>query len=65
MVWSVENGRLKKQTIGGRPENRVAMILKMMGDRVDEPILELTAERLVLLDQDGETRYEWRRKKGE
>lgn len=62
MVWSVENGRLKKQTIGGRPENRVAMILKMMGDRVDEPILELTAERLVLLDQDGETRYEWRRK---
>jgi hypothetical protein len=56
---------LKKQTIGGRPENRVAMILKMMGDRVDEPILELTAERLVLLDQDGETRYEWRRKKGE
>lgn len=65
MVWSVENGRLKKQTIGGRPENRVAMILKMMGDRVDEPILELTAERLVLLDQDGETRYEWRRKKDE
>jgi hypothetical protein len=62
MVWSVEDGRLKKQTVGGRPEKRVAMILQMMGDRVDEPILELTAERLVLLDQDGETRYEWRRK---
>jgi hypothetical protein len=41
----------------------VNMILKMMGDRVDEPILELTRDRLLLLDKDGETRYDWRRKK--
>jgi hypothetical protein len=34
-----------------------------MGDRVDEPILELTRDRLLLLDKDGETRYDWRRKK--
>ncbi len=62
MVWSLEDGRLKKRTIGGKPEVRVNMILKTMGDRVDEPILELTQKRLLLLDQDGETRYDWRRK---
>ena len=62
MVWSLEDGRLKKRTIGGQPETRVNMILKMMGDRVDEPILELTQDRLLLLDKDGETKYDWRRK---
>lgn len=63
MEWSLEDGRLKKRTIDGKPQRRVNMILKMMGDRVDEPILELTEDRLLLLDKDGETRYDWRRKK--
>ncbi len=62
MQWSLEDGRLKKRTLGGKPEGRVNMILKMMGDRVDEPILELTEDRLLLLDKDGETQYDWRRK---
>jgi hypothetical protein len=61
MVWSVEKGRLKKRTIGGEPAGRVRMILATMGDRVDEPILELTDKRLLLLDADGETKYDWRR----
>ncbi len=61
MVWSVENGRMRKQTLGGRPEGKVKAILSMMGDRVDEPILELTDERLLLLDADGKTQYDWRR----
>jgi len=63
MVWSLEDGRLKKRTTGGRPEARVNMILKMMGDQVDEPILELSEERLLLLDKDGTTQYDWRRTK--
>ena len=41
MTWTVEGGRLKKQTVGGEPANTVQLILKTMGDRVDEPILEL------------------------
>lgn len=61
MEWSIEDGRLKKRTIGGEPSGRVNLILKAMGDRVDEPILELTEERLLLLDADGETTYDWRR----
>lgn len=63
MKWSVEGGHLKKQTVGGEPETQVKMILKTMGDRVDEPILELTDDRLLLLDQDGKTKYDWRRVK--
>jgi hypothetical protein len=59
--WAVENGRLKKQTLGGEPAGKVQAILKMMGDRVDEPILELTQHRLLLLDKDGKTTYDWRR----
>ena len=61
MVWSVEGGHLKKRTVGGEPATQVQIILKTMGDRVDEPILELTDDRLLLLDKDGKTRYDWRR----
>jgi hypothetical protein len=64
MKWSVQNGRLKKQTISGEPETQVNMILKTMGDHVDEPILELTEDRLLLLDRDGKTQYDWKRVKG-
>ena len=61
MVWSVEKGRLKKRTLQGEPAVTVQLILKTMGDRVDEPILELTQDRLLLLDKDGKTKYDWRR----
>ena len=62
MEWSVRNGRMQKRTTGGEPAGRVKLILNMMGDRVDEPILELTQDRLVLLDKDGKTKYNWRRR---
>ena len=63
MVWSVQGGRLKKRTVGGEPAAQVQMILKTMGDTVDEPILELTEERLLLLDRDGKTKYDWQKMK--
>ena len=61
MKWSVDGGHLKKQTISGEPETQVKMILSTMGDHVDEPILELTEDRLLLLDKDGKTKYDWKR----
>jgi len=61
MVWSLKGGRLKKRTIGGEPSGRVSLVLKMMGDRVDEPILNLDDKQLLLLDADGKTKYDWRR----
>ena len=63
MKWSVKDGHLKKQTISGEPETQVKMILSTMGDHVDEPILELTEGRLLLLDKDGKTKYDWKRVK--
>lgn len=59
--WSVQGGRLKKRSLGGEPATQVGMILKSMGDTVDEPILELSDNRLVLLDADCRTRYAWQR----
>jgi len=61
MVWSVEGGHLKKRTTGGKPSGRVKAILKMMGDRVDELILELDDKHLLLLDGDGKKKYDWKK----
>jgi hypothetical protein len=63
MTWTLEEGRLKKRTIGGEPAQKVQLILKTLGDQVDEPILELTEDRLLLLDGNGQTKYDWRRVK--
>jgi hypothetical protein len=61
MEWSLAEGKLTKRTIGGEPSVKVNLILRTMGDTATEPVLEVTEERLVLLDKDGKTRYEWRR----
>lgn len=62
MTWTLENARLQKKTTGGEPAVAVKAILATFGDSVDEPILELTSDRLSLLDKDGTTRYHWRRR---
>ena len=59
--WDIQDGRLKLTTVGGEPAGRVNLILKTMGDSVDQRILELTLERMLLLDADGETKYVWRK----
>lgn len=61
MEWSVENGHLKKRTVRGEPAGQVNLILTWMGDRVSEKILELSDQRLLLLDEDGQTQYDWKR----
>ena len=61
MVWAVDKGRLKKRTLKGEPAVTVQLILKTLGDQVDEPILELTQDRMLSLDKDGKTKYDWRR----
>ena len=61
MVWSMEGGHLKKKTVGGEPATQVQIALKTIGDTADERILELTEHRLLLLDGDGKTKYDWRR----
>ena len=61
MRWSWDGKTLTKRTVGGDPADKVNLILKTMGDTAEDTALELTADRLLLLDKNGKTRYDWKR----
>jgi hypothetical protein len=63
LAWSIEGGHLVERTTGGEPAAAVNAILKIFGDRLDQPILELTADRLLLEDPKNKKQYDWRRAK--
>jgi hypothetical protein len=65
MRWSLDGKILKKTTVGGEPKEKVNLILNMMGNTAAETIQELTDDRLLLLDKDGKTQYDWKRIKAE
>jgi hypothetical protein len=60
-TWSIADGRFNRQTVGGEPADKVEFVINRVGDRASDKIVKVTAERMVLIDQDGETRYNWRR----
>lgn len=60
--WSVADGRIVMKTLGGEPKSKVQMVLKLYGSEADYKILELTDERMLLMDADGKTKYDWRRR---
>jgi hypothetical protein len=60
-TWTIDEGRFNRQTVGGAPRDKVEFVKKRVGDRASDTIVKVTAERMILVDQDGETRYEWRR----
>ena len=59
--WDIKNGQFILKVVGGEPEGRVNLIITTMGDVAEQKILELTADRMLLLDSDGVTEYDWRR----
>lgn len=61
MTWLLDGKKLTKKTVGGVPAAKVNLILKTMGDTADDTLLEVTDDRLLLLDKDGTTKYDWRR----
>lgn len=61
MRWVLDGKILKKESIGGEPEDKVKLILNTMGTVAKDTIQELTEDRLLLLDADGKTQYEWKR----
>lgn len=61
--WVVENGYLTLNAIGGKPKAQVNFILKTMGTQSTHKILELTENKMLLLDGNGETTYSWQRVK--
>ena len=61
MTWLLDGKKLTKKTVGGEPADKVNLILSTMGDTADDTLLEVTDDRLLLLDKDGTTKYDWRR----
>jgi len=61
MRWSLEGKILKKRSVGGEPKDKVNLILNTMGSTAEDTIQELTDDRLLLLDKDGKTQYDWKR----
>lgn len=65
MKWWLNGKKLIKKSIRGEPAFAAKLILKAMGDTAEDSILEFSEDRLLLLDKDGKTRYDWRRAKKE
>ena len=63
MKWLLDGKKLAKMTVGGEPAAKVNLILNTMGNTAEDTILEVTEDRLLLLDKDGKTKYDWRRVK--
>jgi hypothetical protein len=61
MRWSLDGKKLTKKTMGGEPADKVNLILNTMGSTAEDTILDVTEDRLLLLDKDGKTRYDWKR----
>jgi len=61
IVWSIEDGKMHRRTVGGSPPDKVEYVNRRAGVAVAEPILELTDDEMVLLDQNGSQKYHWRR----
>ena len=60
-TWTIDEGRFNRQTVGGEPADKVEFVKRRVGDRASDLIVKVTGDRMVLIDQDGETRYNWRR----
>ncbi len=59
--WSVADGRVTMKMLNGEPKSKVQLILKIYGEEAEFAILDLNDKRMLLLDADGKTRYDWRR----
>ena len=59
--WRTENGCIIYAVTGGTPADKVKAAKKLWGDHWNEKILELSPSKLLLLGEDGETTYEWKR----
>jgi hypothetical protein len=59
--WKISGEHMEFETISGEPLSKVKIVLRMYGSQRSHKILKIAANELVLLDEDGVTRYEWHR----
>lgn len=61
--WSVEDGHVTMKATGGEPSGKVRLVLNLHGDSSTQEIVEVTNDRMVLVEKPSGTRFEWRRVK--
>jgi len=59
--WSVAEGRVTMKATGGEPSGKVGLVLSLHGDTSTQKIVEVTDDRMILVEQPSGTRFEWRR----
>ncbi len=59
--WKLKGKLLEFETIGGEPLDKINVVVKMYGRLRRHKLIDLTANQIVLLDEDGVTKYIWKR----
>lgn len=59
--WIVAEGKVTMKATGGEPAGKVQLVLSLHGDSSTQRIIEVTSERMILIEEPSETRFEWRR----
>lgn len=59
--WQIEDGKLHFKMVGGTPAKSVEALKKAYGDSLAYPILELTDNRMLVKDGDGDPDHDWKR----
>lgn len=59
--WTVTDGKVTMKATGGEPAAKVRLVLSLHGDSSTQRISEVTSERMILIEEPSETRFEWRR----
>jgi hypothetical protein len=59
--WTVADGKVTMKATGGEPAGKVRLVLSLHGDSSTQRIVEVTSERMILIEEPSETRFEWRR----
>ena len=59
--WTVADGKVTMKATGGEPAGKVRLVLSLHGDSSTQRIVEVTQDRMILVEEPSETRFEWRR----
>ncbi len=59
--WEVADGKVTMKATGGEPAGKVRLVLSLHGDSSTQRIVEVTDDRMILVEEPSGTRFEWRR----
>ena len=59
--WKVVDGKVTMKATGGEPAGKVRLVLSLHGDSSTQRIVEVTGDRMILVEEPSGTRFEWRR----